>query len=91
MTKKTAIESSKKSAPKRTSKPISKAQPKASNRVSPLNKNATLANIQKYWDSWFMKGLSDFIKVPNLTPAVDKDYLTNGKVQLAMECVDQYI
>ena len=77
-------------APKKGSKAISKKQPQGSKRASPLNKSATIENVQKYWDSWFIKALSDFITVPNLTPAVDKDFLTNGKIEKAIACVDQY-
>ena len=38
-----------------------------------------------------MKGLSDFVKVPNLTPLVDKQFLTNGLIEKAMACVDEYV
>lgn len=38
-----------------------------------------------------MPGLSDFIKVPNLTPMVDPDYLENGLNEQAMKLVDDYI
>ena len=45
-----------------------------------LNKEQTLKNIEDRWDSWYVKGLGDFIKVPNLTPMVDPDFLTNGLI-----------
>ena len=38
-----------------------------------------------------MKGLSDFIRVPNLTPMVDENFLTNGLTEKAMTCVDEYV
>lgn len=38
-----------------------------------------------------MPGISDFVRVPNLTPMVDKDYLTNGLLEKAIDCVDQYV
>ena len=38
-----------------------------------------------------MKGLSDFVRVPNLTPSADKDYYTNGHYQAALACVASYI
>jgi hypothetical protein len=52
---------------------------------------STLANIEKFWDSWYVEGLKDFIREPNLTPMVDKEYLTNGKIEKAIEVVDQYV
>ena len=36
--------------------------------------------IDKNWDSWYVPGLSDFVKVPNLTPMVDPEYLENKLV-----------
>ena len=58
---------------------------------SGVSKEATLKNIEDKWDDWYVKGLSDFIKVPNLTPMVDENFLTNGLTQQAMECVDKYV
>ena len=34
--------------------------------------------VDSYWDSWFIKGISDFVRVPNLSPAFDSEYATNG-------------
>ena len=56
-----------------------------------LDSEETLANIEEYWDNWYVKGLSDFIRVPNLTPMVDPEYLTNGLNEKAMKCVDEYV
>jgi len=56
-----------------------------------LDAEKTRANIDQYWDSWYVPGLSDFIRIPNLTPMVDPDYLTNGHNEKAMELVDNYI
>lgn len=47
--------------------------------------------IDAHWDSWFIPGLSDFIRETNLTPMVDPDYLTNGLVEKAYKLVDSYI
>ena len=58
---------------------------------STLDREATKNNIETYWDKWYVKGLSDFIRVPNLTPMVDPDYMTNGLVEEAMKLVDDYI
>jgi hypothetical protein len=34
-------------------------------------------HIDSYWDSWYVPALQDFVRVPNLTPMVDSEYLTN--------------
>ena len=59
--------------------------------ASDVNKETTLKNIDEQWEGWYIKGLSDFIRVPNLTPMVDKEFLTNGLIEQAMKCVDEYI
>ena len=56
-----------------------------------MNKELTEKAIQEYWDQWFVKGLQDFVRVPNLTPMVDSEYLTNGKVEQSIDLVHQYI
>jgi len=56
-----------------------------------LNVEETRKNVDQFWDSWYVPGLSDFIRVPNLTPMVDPDFLTNGHNEKAMELVDNYI
>ena len=53
----------------------------ASTNISTVDKAATDANIEEKWDDWYVKGLSDFIKVPNLSPNYDADFLTNGKIE----------
>jgi hypothetical protein len=45
-----------------------------------MQKEKTQAYIDSMWDSWYVPGLSDFVRVPNLTEMVDKDYHTNGLV-----------
>jgi len=52
-----------------------------SSAANAVNKEATLKCIEDHWDSWYVKGLSDFIKVPNLTPMVDSEFLTNGLIE----------
>ena len=42
-----------------------------------LNKDKTLENISAKWEDWYVKGLSDFIRVPNLSPNFDAEFLTN--------------
>jgi len=56
-----------------------------------LNVDKTKEIMDQHWDSWYVAGLSDFISVPNLTPMVDPDYLTNGLNEKAMKVVDDYI
>jgi len=56
-----------------------------------MNKDQTLETVNKNWESWYIPGLSDFIGVENLTTMVDPEYLTNGKVEEAIELVDKYI
>jgi len=56
-----------------------------------MDKDKTLAYVNSKWEDWYVKGLSDFIRVPNLTPMVDPDYKTNGLLEKSMECVDGYI
>jgi acetylornithine deacetylase/succinyl-diaminopimelate desuccinylase-like protein len=56
-----------------------------------LDKHATEEFINKHWDSWFVPGLSEFITIPNLTPMVDPDYLTNGNVEKVIQLVDDYV
>lgn len=58
---------------------------------SGLSVEETNKNFDKYWQDWYVKGLSEFIEIPNLTPMVDPTYLTNGNVEKAMEHVDNYI
>lgn len=47
--------------------------------------------IDENYDSWFVKGLGDFVRVPNLTQMADANFATNGLIQQAMEVVDSYI
>jgi len=53
-----------------------------------MDKEITQKILKEYWDSWFIPALSDFIRVPNLTPMVDPDYFKNGNLQKAIEVVD---
>ena len=63
----------------------------SSAQISNVNKEATDANIDEKWDDWYVKGLSDFIRVPNLSPNYDAEFLTNGRIEQAMDLVDNYI
>ncbi len=56
-----------------------------------MNKEATLKFVEENFDSWFVKGLSDFVRIPNLTTMVDDQYLTNGLNEQAIQLVDDYI
>ena len=48
---------------------------------SGVNKETTTKFIEENWENWYIKGLSDFIRVPNLTPMVDPEFLTNGLIE----------
>ena len=80
MVKKASTNQKLKKAPKLTKKIAKTASSKASVKASTLTARTTTANIETYWDSWYVEGLKEFIKVPNLTPMVDKEFLTNGKI-----------
>jgi len=56
-----------------------------------LDVERTKSFIDDKWNSWFVAGLSDFVRVPNLTPMVDPEFKTNGLIEKAMVCVDEYI
>ncbi len=47
--------------------------------------------VDSKFDSFFVKSLQEFVRVPNLTPMVDPNYQTNGLIEQAMECVDKNI
>ena len=47
--------------------------------------------VEAHWDDWFVKGLSDFVRIPNLSPMYDDDYLTNGLLERAIEHVHDCI
>lgn len=63
----------------------------ATNATSGVNKEATLKCVEDHWENWYVKGLSDFITIPNLTPMVDDTFLTNGLIEKCMELVDGYV
>jgi acetylornithine deacetylase/succinyl-diaminopimelate desuccinylase-like protein len=52
---------------------------------------ATEAFVESLWDNWYVKGLSDFIVCPNLSPMFDAEFHTNGRIQEAMVLVEEYI
>ena len=56
-----------------------------------MKKEETLKFVESQWDNWFVKGLADFIRIPNLTQMCDDTYMTNGLLQKAMAHVDDYI
>lgn len=55
------------------------------------DKEATKTIVEEYWDDWYIKGLSEFIEIPNLTPMVDETYATNGLLEKAMDQVHSYV
>jgi acetylornithine deacetylase/succinyl-diaminopimelate desuccinylase-like protein len=56
-----------------------------------MDKTKTLETVDKYWEPWYVTGICDFIKIPNLTPMCDPNYTTNGLFEQAIELVDSYI
>jgi acetylornithine deacetylase/succinyl-diaminopimelate desuccinylase-like protein len=56
-----------------------------------MDPSKTKEFVNSKWDSWFVPGLSEFITIPNLTPMIDSEYLSNGLLDQAIDCVDQYI
>lgn len=46
--------------------------------------------VDEHFDKNFVEPLSDFIRIPNLTPAFDPEYLTNGLVEKSIEFIKNY-
>jgi hypothetical protein len=38
----------------------------------------TIKDIESLWESWFVPGISDFVRVPNLSELFDQEFKTNG-------------
>jgi hypothetical protein len=55
------------------------------------DKQKTLEYIESWWDNWYVKGLSEFIEVPNLSPLFDEEFHTNGRTWDAANLVEGYI
>jgi acetylornithine deacetylase/succinyl-diaminopimelate desuccinylase-like protein len=51
----------------------------------------TAADVNDLWDCWFVPGISDFVRVPNLSQMFDLEFKTNGLLEKAMKVVDDYI
>lgn len=60
----------------------------STSNLSTVDKEATERNINERWDDWYVKGLCDFIRCPNLSPNYDAEFLTNGLTETAIELVD---
>jgi hypothetical protein len=58
---------------------------------SSVNKDKTAQIIGEWWENWYVKGLSDFVECPNLSPLFDENFHTNGLTQDAMKIVDDYV
>ena len=56
-----------------------------------MESQKTLSLVDELWEKWFIEGLSEFIKIPNLTPLVDPNYATNGLLEQAIDLVDSYV
>lgn len=55
-----------------------------------MDKDKTLEYIDANFDKKFVEPLQEFIKIPNLTPAFDPEYFTNGLVQEAIQHIRAY-
>jgi hypothetical protein len=58
---------------------------------SPINQYVTEKNMDKLWENWFTRGLADFVRINNSTPASDPEFMTNGKTEALVEVIDDYI
>jgi acetylornithine deacetylase/succinyl-diaminopimelate desuccinylase-like protein len=50
----------------------------------------TEAFVEENFEKNFVEPLSDFVRIPNLTPAFDPEYFTNGLNQQAIKFVKEY-
>ena len=56
-----------------------------------MDKDKTKQVIDQHWDNWFVPGLSDFVRVPNLSHEYDPEYFTNGLLEKAIDLVHSYV
>jgi acetylornithine deacetylase/succinyl-diaminopimelate desuccinylase-like protein len=52
-----------------------------------MNTENTKKYVEEHFEELFINPLSEFIKVPNLTPSFDPEFLSNGLIQEALRCV----
>jgi len=38
--------------------------------------------MDKIWESWYVRGLADLVRIESSTPASDPDFMTNGNTEL---------
>lgn len=43
-----------------------------------LNKDTTFKSVSDFWDTSIIPTLSDYVKIPNQSPAYDPDWASNG-------------
>lgn len=46
--------------------------------------------VKEHFEKSFVEPLSDYIRIPNLTPAFDPEYFSNGLIQKGIEFVREY-
>ena len=46
--------------------------------------------VDEHWDSWYVEGLKDFVRVPNLSLMCDPEFYTNGNTEKAIDVVEAY-
>ena len=55
-----------------------------------MDRDATLSFIDEKWEPWFVEGLKEFIRIPNLSLMFDPEFQTNGLIERAIDLVDEY-
>ena len=56
-----------------------------------MDKNKTLETIEQHFESWFVKAMEEFIRIPNLTTMCDPTYLENGEMEKCIASVDYFV
>lgn len=55
-----------------------------------MDANKTIEYVDQHFQENFVDPLSDFVRIPNLTPLFDYEFLTNGLIQQAIKFVKDY-
>lgn len=57
---------------------------------SNIDKEKTEQFIEKHFKSHFIKPLTEFVKIPNLSPNFDPEFCTNGLIDQAIELIQNF-
>ena len=55
-----------------------------------MDSEKTLQYVSENFDEYFIKPLSDFVRIPNLSPLFDTEFHTNGLIHDAVNHVKEY-